>query len=254
MLIGRPTAIVVDDDKLICEDIADMLRPSFDVLATCGNGKTAFARIEQRQPDLLLTDISMPVMDGVTLIRAVHGKWPKIVVIVLSNFDDFSYVKDAMRCGAREYLLKGDIEAASFSRSIMDLYAAETGVAVPAGSQTDVKRASMRVEISRTLDFIGQNYAQAPTLEQMASMMGFSSVYFCKLFKEETGYNYVEYIHALRIEKAKELLEQGNAKTYEVAEKVGFNDYRYFCRVFSAITGKKPRDYKYAEKDRKYAP
>ncbi len=251
MLNGRPTAIVVDDDKLICEDIADMLRTSFDVLATCNNGKTALARIEQRQPDLLLTDISMPVMDGVMLIRAVHENWPKIVVIVLSNYDDFSYVKDAMRCGACEYLLKGDIEAAGFSRSIWDLYAAETGVTLPFGGQSDVKWASMRVEISRALDFIGENYMDALPLEQMAGMMGFSSSYFCKLFKEETGYNYVEYIHALRVEKAKELLERGNAKTYEVAEKVGFNDYRYFCRVFCAITGKKPSDYKYAQKGRR---
>jgi YesN/AraC family two-component response regulator len=244
----------VDDDKLICEDIADMLRGSFDVLATCSNGKTALARMEQRQPDLLLTDISMPVMDGVMLIRAVHGSWPKIVVVVLSNYDDLNYVKDAMRCGACEYLLKGVIEAASFSRRILDLYATETGMALPSDSPTDAKRQNMRVEISRTLDFIGENFVEALTLEQMAGMAGFSRSYFCKLFKEETGYNYVEYIHALRIEKAKELLEQGNIKTYEVAEKVGFNDYRYFCRVFSAFTGKKPGNYKYAEKDGKKGP
>lgn len=243
------SVLLVDDDRLICEDIQMMLQPSFQVLGICGEGRSALSKLEQVSPDIMLTDISMPIMDGVTLVREAHKKWPRMLIVVLSNYDDFQLVKDAMRYGAFDYLLKYEAEAKQLCLKLSELYTAwveQNGFA----KESEDAAETVRVEIQKTIDFIRENYQDNLTLNDVAERVGFSKNYFCKLFKQETGKNFVEFLNGLRIERAKELLSAGNMKTYEVAERVGFRDYRYFCRIFRQYTGRQPAQMKMAKKER----
>ncbi|WP_041741769.1 helix-turn-helix domain-containing protein [Caldicellulosiruptor kronotskyensis] len=81
-------------------------------------------------------------------------------------------------------------------------------------------------------------------LSDIAEVCGISPNYFCKIFKEETGKSFVDFLNELRINKAKELLLSTNLKSYEVAEKVGFSDYKYFSMIFKKYTGLSPRKFK----------
>lgn len=98
--------------------------------------------------------------------------------------------------------------------------------------------------IREALYFIGQNYHQNITVEQVASHVDKSKNYFSYLFKKETGIVFIEYLNKIRIEKAKELLQTTSNKTYEIAEQVGYNDYKYFSIVFKKLEGVSPAQFR----------
>lgn len=80
-------------------------------------------------------------------------------------------------------------------------------------------------------------------MSQVSEAIGLSAVYFCSLFKEETGFTFVEYLNMVRIEQAKELLRNSNMKIYQIALEAGYSNPSYFYEVFKKLTGKRPREY-----------
>lgn len=91
--------------------------------------------------------------------------------------------------------------------------------------------------------YISANYAQEISLADMAQQIGVSSQYFSKLFKEETGHNFVEWINTTRISKAKEIIDTTHMTIKEAGYAVGFNDPNYFSRAFKKYTGMTPSQY-----------
>lgn len=94
------------------------------------------------------------------------------------------------------------------------------------------------------LHYISQHYSEDITLDQVSRMVELSRTYVCGMFKKEMGVNLTNYIMNYRIEKAKELLRDTNLRSYEIAEKVGFQDDSYFSRTFKKVTGRSPNAYK----------
>jgi two-component system response regulator YesN len=93
-------------------------------------------------------------------------------------------------------------------------------------------------------DYLQENYARNTSLEDISRMVSISPNYFSKLFKDETGKNFIDYLTLLRIEKAKELLRNGNTYNKEVCFQVGYSDPNYFSRIFKKIVGMTPTEYK----------
>ncbi|MBR8833293.1 MAG: response regulator transcription factor [Stigonema ocellatum SAG 48.90 = DSM 106950] len=100
--------LLVDDQALIRNGIKAMLNlePDLDVVGTADNGEKAIEQVEALQPDVVLMDMRMPVMDGRSATRIISSRFPNIKVIVLTTFDEDQYITDAMRAGAKGYLLK----------------------------------------------------------------------------------------------------------------------------------------------------
>lgn len=100
--------LLVDDQTLIRDGIRAMLNlePDLEVVGTADNGESAIAQVKALQPDVVLMDVRMPVMDGRVATGIISEQFPNIKVIVLSTFDDDEYIADAMRAGAKGYLLK----------------------------------------------------------------------------------------------------------------------------------------------------
>lgn len=96
---------------------------------------------------------------------------------------------------------------------------------------------SVRMEIRKVLNYIAENYGKQISLSDLADTACLSPNYFCRIFKSETGLNYTEYLSKYRLEQAKRLLRSTTLRTHEIAEQVGFRDYRYFCRIFKDATG-----------------
>lgn len=97
--------------------------------------------------------------------------------------------------------------------------------------------------ISKTVDYINQHYMEDITLILIADEVKKSTSYFCSVFKKEMGVNFNEYLNQVRIRRAKELLKEPDVVIYEVAEKTGFHDYKYFTKVFKKICGCSPSEY-----------
>ncbi|NOV00329.1 response regulator [Paenibacillus planticolens] len=100
--------LLVDDQDLIRESLHIVLGmdPDIEVVGLAENGRIAIEQCEEHRPDVVLMDIHMPVMDGVEATRKIKAAWPQIRVIILTTFQEITYVVDALGAGAEGYLLK----------------------------------------------------------------------------------------------------------------------------------------------------
>ena len=101
--------MIVDDEQIIREALSSMIDYTslgYEVIATAKNGMEAYDRIRDDYPDVVITDIKMPFMDGLTLARLAKKEIPGLKVVILSGYDDFNYAKQAIGIGVEDYLLK----------------------------------------------------------------------------------------------------------------------------------------------------
>lgn len=101
--------LLVDDEPLALRGIERMIRalgPRFEIAAKAENGADALALIPQISPDIIITDMKMPVMNGVELVKRANAEYPQISLIVLSAYMDFEYSQEALRNNVVDYLLK----------------------------------------------------------------------------------------------------------------------------------------------------
>lgn len=105
--------LLVDDDTLVRKYLHTLEaweQNGYEIIADACDGEDALRVLGEKRVDVVITDISMPLMDGVELIKRVKDKWEGIHIIVLSCHDEFEYVKEAMRLGADEYILKNTLD------------------------------------------------------------------------------------------------------------------------------------------------
>lgn len=101
--------ILVDDEEEVRKSIIkkiDWKSAGFQVVGDAENGQEALEKIEVLEPDVVLTDIRMPYMDGLTLSERIRQKYPSIKLVIFSGFDDFDYAKQAIKLNVIEYILK----------------------------------------------------------------------------------------------------------------------------------------------------
>jgi DNA-binding NarL/FixJ family response regulator len=115
--------LLVEDQALIRDGIKVMLslEPDLQVVGTADNGATAIEQATVLQPDLILMDIQMPVMDGKAATRIICDRFPTIKVLVLTTFDDDQNIAEAMKAGAKGYLLK-DMPSEELAQAIRFVY------------------------------------------------------------------------------------------------------------------------------------
>lgn len=115
--------LLVDDHKIIREGLRSLLeaKPDLEVVGEAENGQEAIAQVTALQPDIVLMDVRMPIMDGVAATREICQQFKATKVLVLTTFDDDDYVSQAMRLGAKGYLLK-DTHSDDLATAIRAIY------------------------------------------------------------------------------------------------------------------------------------
>ena len=101
--------ILVDDEEEVRKSIIrkiDWTAVGFAVVGDAENGEDALEKIENLEPDVVLTDIRMPYMDGLTLAERIRQKYPSMKIVIFSGYDDFEYAKQAIKLNVTEYILK----------------------------------------------------------------------------------------------------------------------------------------------------
>lgn len=224
------------------------------------NGKEALKIINQKKVDILLSDIRVPGMDGLSLLREIKRNNMKIKTIFISGYDDFSYAQEAIRLGAIDYILKPvETEAlkSALQKAIGLLDKEKKNIEYVSKLKQEISKLqsaeneenegtvnNTHIAIAKAINFIEENYNRSITLEETAGAVFMSSTYLSKLFKTELNVGFSDYLTDYRIEKAKLLLKQPFLKINEIANLVGYTDPAYFNRVFKARTGKTPSEYK----------
>lgn len=154
---------------------------------------------------------------------------------------------------AAEYL-KPEIReglAASIAESLDEVHAIEQLQAVIAGRLADIaaaiteaRRDSKETVIFKCLAYMEEHYMEDLSLESVSAVFHFNSSYFCHYFKSKLNINFSQYLTQIRLTKAKELLELSNDKIYQVAGRLGYQDAKYFNRVFKKEFGLTPEEYR----------
>ena len=113
--------LIVDDEAIVrigLKSIINWAEEGFDCVLEAGNGVEALLLVQKEAPDLIITDIKMPEMNGLELIEALKENQNGASIIVLSSYDDFEFVRQAMKLGATDYILKLQMTEASLSETI----------------------------------------------------------------------------------------------------------------------------------------
>lgn len=113
--------MIVDDNKMFryaFKQILNWKEQGIELILEAMNGLHALELLEDQVVDIVVTDMSMPEMDGVELIKAIKKKYPNIKILALSNFDDFTFVKEALKLGAKDYILKHEMTSSSLLEAI----------------------------------------------------------------------------------------------------------------------------------------
>lgn len=119
----RIRTIVVEDEEKILNNICmriESLDDSFEIVARAGNGQDAIRMIEQLRPQVVFTDISMPVMGGMELIKEIRQVNPSTVIVIISGYSDFTYAREAIRYSVFNYLLK-PLDDESLAETLFDI-------------------------------------------------------------------------------------------------------------------------------------
>jgi len=101
--------VIVDDEKMIRDGLVHTMpwdKMQIEVVGSAENGRVALNIIREKKPNLVLTDIRMPEMDGIELLKALKTEMPNTKVVILSGYDDFQYAQSALKYGAVDYLVK----------------------------------------------------------------------------------------------------------------------------------------------------
>ncbi len=100
--------LICDDQVIVCEGLQTILNaaPQIEVVSTAHDGTKALEQIPKSNPDVILMDLKMPLMNGIIATRKIKEKYPEIKVLILTTYDDDEWLFDAVRGGASGYLLK----------------------------------------------------------------------------------------------------------------------------------------------------
>lgn len=241
--------ILVEDDYNIRTGLSSFFpwnSLGFQLIGSFENGKKALDFLRVNQVDVVLTDIRMPVMDGLTLARELKTISPDTLVIFLSAHRSFDYAREALDYGVRNYIVKStkyDDLIRIFRTIRTDLDKHMVPAPEPAASQVPEPKPDNRI-IRQVIEQINSDIASA-SLQSLADAMQINPVYLSRFFKEKTGVNFSDYITKRKMEAAASLLKETNNSVYQISELVGYSNDKNFSRAFKKYYGIPPAAYRH---------
>lgn len=243
--------MIVDDEKYVRMGIigdTDWSLIGCEVVAQASNGEMGLEMAQIHRPDLVISDIRMPKMDGIEMAGKLLEKYPETKVIFLTAYSEFEYARAAVRIGVSDYLLKpfkdGELEGA-----IQRLLHLHHNAPDTARLENDLIQLRKKEDISNryvqsAIDYIEKNYADSDfSIGRLSESLSVSEGHISRLFKSEANISINNYLTRYRIRRAMDLLKDVNVKVYEVADKVGYQDIAYFSNTFKKLVGMSPSDY-----------
>lgn len=339
---------IVDDEPIVRVGLKKLIpweEYGFKLVCEAQNGVEALEQLDNHKIDLVITDIEMPIMDGIEYIKRINERKSKTVVVILTAYAEFEYAKAAIKYGVAGYILKPIIESqicetlvdikknlaftmerefnSELDNKLIDavlltdplvfelmeriideemeygdsdikgtcfrfIYILETIVhnvnkkykslnkLEKLDTYLNIKNkrfiskadliADFKQEINRIFEILEKYYLiykdnivrqacnyvidnidKKITLTEIGKVLGISKNYFCSLFKQETGQNFLNYVTKLKMQRAKYLLKEKNMRIYEVSNLLGYVDTTYFTQLFKRYCDMTPQEYKKAE-------
>ena len=234
--------LVADDENLELKVLEKTIKKFFlnelDILMA-SNGKQAAGIVENTDINIALLDIEMPGMNGIELAKLIREKNHDCIIIFITAYDRFEYAIEAMHIKAFDYLLK------PWKEEKLTGLISEAISSIKEISSDDGKSENLQdSQKSIIKKYIKENYKRDISAGDVAGILGYSDVYFSKIFKQLFDDTFINYLTNLRIEKAKVLLKDVSFNIREVGASVGYTDSNYFTKVFKRAVGMSPSEYR----------
>ena len=214
-----------------------------EVVGEAASGIEAINVIDDMKPDIAFVDISMPFMNGIEFTEVATNRYPELIIIIMTAFDEFEYARKCVSLPVFDYMLKPMVRSEITEvltkvkkkldeRSVKE----ENGESEPA---VEIEASSME-QIKK---YIETNYTDSRlNLTSVAQNFGFSASYLSRKFKQETGKNFVEFLTECRMNAAMKLALT-NMKMFNASNEVGIPDPNYFGRCFKKFAGMSYSEY-----------
>lgn len=228
--------VIVEDEDIIREGLISTLdwqSMGACVVGEAADGQEGLQVVEAQQPDVVLTDIRMPRLSGLAMAEALRRSGCYAALVFLTSYADFSYAQEALRLGAADYLLK-PVEEDALRAVLQKLACADR---VPDGPVLVdwlplLQQDNLNPYVRDVLRLIAAQYKERLSIERAADALGISASYLSRKLKEQTGHTFNSLVTRYRLQQSLSLLREGRLRVYEVAEQVGFSDYKNFAQVF----------------------
>ncbi len=234
--------LIVDDEYWMCKGIQKVVERyclNFKIAHYAHNGKEALAYLKNTEIDVVITDIWMPKMTGLELVKEMRKLSMHNHVIIITGYNDFEYAQTAIRYGVEDYILKplSNIEVKEALHRL-EVKMEETVNSDMEDTLENENFSNGKVLIEHVLLRIHSSFKHDLSLTSIAEETGFNPSYLSRLFKYETGKSFVKYLNEVRLKEAQKLLEQSVYSISDIANHVGFWDDKYFSRFFKTTTAR----------------
>ncbi len=254
------TVVIIDDEPIIVEGISRMItweNYGCKIIATANDGLEGTEIIRKYQPHIIITDISMPDLDGLSMIAGIKSEFPDIEVSILTGYRKFEFAQKAITLGVTRLLLKpSNLEEIEEAIQVMVQSLKHKGILPekelkPEQSIDKLDNEASNFIVNNAIKYIEQNYPHKISLSEVAEKTYVSQWHLSKLLNRNLGLNFSEILNNIRIKEAQRLLRDPSLRIGDIAEKVGFIDMAHFSRVFKKNIGISANEYrnKISQKD-----
>jgi signal transduction histidine kinase/DNA-binding response OmpR family regulator len=255
-----PALLIVEDNDEVREYVKSVFASQYRLLEA-SNGKDGVALAQDTMPDLIISDVMMPVMDGIALCKAIKSdvKTSHIPVVLLTARTSLIFKVEGLETGADDYVTKPfnpkvlqlKVQNIVRMRQVMQklfqnhevLSIEPRRVVLTSADETFVKQALESIEQNMS----NSNYA----VEDLSRDVGMSRTQLYRKLKALTGQSANEFVRTIRLKRAAQLLEQHQLTVAEVTYAVGFTDLQHFRECFKKLFGVTPSEYAQKSTDRK---
>lgn len=245
-------ALIVEDEDLMRDYLSGNLSAfctEWCAADTAADGQEAIEKIKKHHFDGIITDIRMPVMDGLAMSKAIREINPQIPILILSGYNEFDYARAAVRLNIFDYLLKPiDEEELGAALSAMAIQASQhTPILPPADHKTN-NDGNTDGLAQKALSYIQQHFTEPISLTSVANEIGVSPAYLSTVFHREIGASYSRALLKIRMEEAARQLSETALQVQQISQNVGYISSKHFIHVFREYYHLSPMEYRIERK------
>lgn len=239
--------LIVEDEQRAREGLAKLfsaISDGYEVVGKASNGQVALDMIQKLEPDVIFTDVKMPIMDGITLTKYIRDKNINVEIVVVSAYGEFELVRPFISLDVADYLLK-PVTREELEKTLRKLEERKNGNFYSQENNDQLRKRYPEAHpmILKTLDIIQENFADKISQKELAARLDVSAEYFSYLFTKNTGANFSTFLRDYRMEQAKRMLRNKEVSKKDVPYACGFTDPKYFGQVFKKVVGMSPSEY-----------
>ncbi len=248
--------MLVEDDEVIRYVYSKMkawARYGFFIQAEAANGKRALEELKNNSVDVVFTDIRMPLMNGIELMKEAITLYPDIRFVLISSYNEFEYAREGLRLGAVDYIVKPmqEEELDHVLQRIREQISASensgiAGVLTDIFQDEDIQNDSL---IGQVMECLNEHINQNLTIEEVADSLGMNKDYLGRQLKKKTQMSFRSLYNRVKMEYAKPMIKSGQYKIYEISEMLGYTSPDYFSALFKNIVKMTPAEYKKQNND-----